>query len=265
MKSHHPDYLEGFVKTCMAYGLDEEASTMILNNARHKDYLENSSDYREGFQNGLCKNSFVAFAKKFLPVAAGAGAYGLSQPIYQGVRNNLSDWFSGYREDKGYKNLMKENKLPDLKPYVESSLLRTSGNQWPARDALSAMRYGDAALVGGFAPSSKPSMPALLSQRNAIRGMLQRPIDENNITEFGRAGELYKKDLDLSKRIQELERMQSVSEPIFQSKLKELKKLHSKLMQGEELSARDQAKYEQLSQFVPRMSEFRKNVNSLYR
>jgi len=84
MKSHHPEYLESFVKTCMAYGLDEEATTVLLDNARHKDYLENSPEYREGFHNTLVElnqdNQTTKNASGIIK-AIGRGAAGLGRGI----------------------------------------------------------------------------------------------------------------------------------------------------------------------------------------
>lgn len=79
MKSHNQDYLESFVKTCMQHGLDEEATTMLLDNARHKDYLENSPEYREGFQKTIFaeNNSNVKNATSLIRlIGRGIGALG---------------------------------------------------------------------------------------------------------------------------------------------------------------------------------------------
>lgn len=170
MKSHHPEYLESFVKTCMAYGLDEEATTVLLDNARHKDYLENSPEYREGFHNTLVElnqdNQNTKSAASIIK-AIGRGAAGLGRGIESlanmfapvvtrggkavstttkkpGFLPGLLSIPAGYGLYLGGKNL-----YGDLKSKVNDALTDYTTNRMISRGEMPSLAGFEGATAGG--------------------------------------------------------------------------------------------------------------------
>jgi len=275
MKSHHPEYLESFVKTCMAYGLDEEATTMLLDNARHKDYLENSPEYREGFQSTVLEArennplTKVAFFMRAFPrnpnfwkgVASVPVVYGVGKGV-KSLWDSASNAITNSLDQFGLGRAINRGDIPNLNEFGVGG-----GTKTRFGDALHAMQAADAKLVGGDmrpflsnARSRGPAiLPALRQKYLDVENAIKQPVSDPS--GYSSVPELLKQRDELKRQIDRATQYTSTAAPILQRQSGELADLHEKLVAGR-LSGSERQRYEELARLVPGLSGFRQQLGN---
>lgn len=90
MDSYHPDYLYGFTNACVEQGLDADTTALLAKHAQHQDAINNSPEYREGFENAYVKTG-SAWSKIIRGVdQLGRGIGGIGSGVFGGLGSLLN-------------------------------------------------------------------------------------------------------------------------------------------------------------------------------
>lgn len=270
MKSQHPEYLESFVKTCMAHGLDEEATAMLLDKARHNDSMANSPEYRDGFHSELLsiknngfsvKNVQLGALLKKIPafwkgvattVPAMYGAYAGGK--YEGARNT-----EGFSLNKA----ISEGYLPSLSEFGGAG---GEGSKTRFGDALQAMQAADAKLVGGdlrpfttagSAAAKTPILPSLRRKLLELENQIQTPVSD--AAGYSTVPKLLEQKEALKRQIEKATQLSKTAQPELSRQAAEIEKLYPKLISGQ-LSPRERAQYEAIASRLPNIQAFARQL-----
>lgn len=239
MKSHHPEYLESFVKTCMSYGLDEESTTLLLDKARHEDCINNNPEYRQGFVRVI------------------------KQAAAQGPASVLAD----SKEFVGpltLDTLLNKGEFPDLNEFGVSSVNK---NKSQFADVLNAINAADAKLLGkdlrpfttNYGVSNSAILPSLGEQLLKVNEQIHKNPEAGNYTDYADLPNLLQKRTELSTLIDRAQTYRKAANLILSNKINELTNLRTRLQMG--VASKDETqRYSELAQQVPNLQNFAQRI-----